>query len=162
MELEFRQAVREDIPAITALIKKRIDWMDNNGIHQWNETKYLEVYDRAYFEKNISCFYLAYDAGALVGLEALYETDPRWPDGLRAIYVHHLTSAENGRGIGTALLKFAEREALERGIDLMRLDSDRDNTRLEAYYTALGYEEKDSFTEGLYHGTRREKYLSPA
>lgn len=158
--LSFRQAKKEDVTGIRALIQKRIDWMDQVGIHQWNETKYLEYYDTAYFENNISYFYVAMENDEMVGVVALYEEDERWPDKKPAIYVHHLTSMTNGKGIGKQLLDFSEEVAREKGFDLIRLDSDINNKVLEKFYTGMGYVELDTFIEGLYQGIRREKYLS--
>ena len=157
--LIYRQASEKDIEAIRALIQKRIEWMDQVGIHQWNETEYLDVYDIPYFKRNISYFYLAMQKDELVGVAALYEEDERWPDHKPAIYVHHLTSITNGKGIGRQLLAYAEEIAREKGFDRIRLDSDKDNKVLESFYTQMGYVELDGFVDGLYCGIRREKYL---
>ena len=41
---EMRRAVLGDVPTILALLQKRIDWMDEKGLYQWNKTAYLTVY----------------------------------------------------------------------------------------------------------------------
>ena len=49
MSKKMRQAVLEDVPTILALLQKRIDWMDEKGLYQWNRTAYLTVYPAEYF-----------------------------------------------------------------------------------------------------------------
>lgn len=59
MSKEMRQAVLEDVPTILALLQKRIDWMDEKGLYQWNKTAYLTVYPAEYFAERIgktACF----------------------------------------------------------------------------------------------------------
>ena len=46
---EMRRAVLGDVPTILALLQKRIDWMDEKGLYQWNKTAYLTVYPAPYF-----------------------------------------------------------------------------------------------------------------
>ena len=50
-----------------------------------------------------------------------------WPESLRS------------RGVGTALVRAAERLARERGIDVMGLGVGADNPRAAALYARLGY-----------------------
>ena len=50
----FLRAKTEDVEQIYELIKKRIKWMDNNNIHQWNKTKYLDSYPKEYFVEKVA------------------------------------------------------------------------------------------------------------
>ena len=50
---EMRRAVLGDVPTILALLQKRIDWMDEKGLYQWNKTAYLTVYPAEYFAERI-------------------------------------------------------------------------------------------------------------
>lgn len=45
----FRQAQPEEIEEIFSLYGKRIRWMDENGVRQWNATDYLAVYPAKYY-----------------------------------------------------------------------------------------------------------------
>lgn len=49
MKSVFRQAQPEEIEEIFSLYGKRIRWMDENGVHQWNATDYLAVYPAKYY-----------------------------------------------------------------------------------------------------------------
>ena len=40
----FRSGTIYDVPDIIGLIERRIEWMDCNGINQWNKSHYRERY----------------------------------------------------------------------------------------------------------------------
>ena len=46
----FRQATKEELGEIFALILSRMAWMDSVGIQQWNATKYDQRYPMDYYE----------------------------------------------------------------------------------------------------------------
>ena len=156
----IRRAEMRDVGDIFDLIIERIEWMNKVGIRQWNTDGYLDAFPREYYEKNIGSFYIAEQDGKIVGAVALYESDERWPDGERAIYVHHLVTDLTARGAGRELLAFAEKEAMRRGMTKIRLDSEKGNEKLAKYYADAGYTELDEFCEGEYIGIRREKIIS--
>ena len=37
MNYVFELAKKEEIPEIFSLYKERVQWMEDNGFHQWNE-----------------------------------------------------------------------------------------------------------------------------
>lgn len=47
----FQKAMNEDIDEILKIIKKRIKWMDENNISQWNKTNYLKYCPKNYYEE---------------------------------------------------------------------------------------------------------------
>jgi GNAT superfamily N-acetyltransferase len=63
------------------------------------------------------------------------------PDEGEAGYLHRLATHPDvaGRGIGGQLIAVAADLTRERGRRWLRLDCDRDNQRLRAYYEALGF-----------------------
>lgn len=40
----------KDAKEVFELIKQRIEWMDQKGIHQWNTTDYLAIFPLSFFE----------------------------------------------------------------------------------------------------------------
>ena len=93
IEMMIRKAVPQDLDALIALIVRRMAWMDEQGIEQWNTGDYLGIYPPAYFLLRITSgeLFVAWD-GQLCGMAALLEQDERWQDGLPAYYVHHLAA----------------------------------------------------------------------
>lgn len=158
---EFSVASLADTDAILDMIRERIAWMDEKGLKQWNVTDYLTCYPRTYFEESIrqGDFYLMKEDGTPVGVMALFTSDGRWDDDTNYFYVHHLTVRPGHSGGGAAMLRFAEELGREKGKRGIRLDSAVDNPALNDYYEALGYPAMSTFTEGLYEGLRRVKYL---
>jgi GNAT superfamily N-acetyltransferase len=87
--------------------------------------------------------YLGCLAGEPVGTFVLrWSDEPVWgPDDGAAGYLHRLAirPAVAGQGIGARLISEAGQRARRYGRPWLRLDCDRDNPRLRAYYEALGF-----------------------
>ena len=47
----FRQIKKEEVQNVFELILDRIEWMNENNIHQWNETSYTDAYPLSYYEE---------------------------------------------------------------------------------------------------------------
>lgn len=163
----FRPLREAEIPAMQALIRQRIAWMDETGLKQWNVTDYEGVYPTEYYH---SCwqrgelFCLADAQDRIVCVGCLKTADDRWPDGhdASALYLHHLASDPACKGAGAVFLRLAEAHAARAGYASFRLDSAADNPALAAWYAALGYGgEAGRCTDGLYEGILREKRLQP-
>ena len=119
--------------------------MDAAGIHQWNDTKYLERFPLGYYEdmqKRTLLYALADEqSGAICGAAVLLAQDERWDGSLqkRAWYVHNLVTAVGASGAGKAILREAEKLAKVRGMEAIRLDCAEGNARLNAWYESQGY-----------------------
>ena len=113
MSKEMRQAVLEDVPTILALLQKRIDWMDEKGLCQWNKTAYLTVYPAEYFAERIgeNSVFLAMDGDKAIGVIALFDVDPRWDNDKDAYYVHHLATDPAYPGLGNLCPQRRKRSA---------------------------------------------------
>ena len=159
-------AREEDVPAIMELLQRRIDWMDEKGLYQWNKTGYLTCYPPEHFRRLIreEVVLAAREGGRLTGIMALLSRDPRWPngdDGL-AYYVHHLATDPACPGLGKKMLSYAEHYARRQGRPFLRLDSQKVNDALSRYYEALGYFSAGECVDGAYVGILREKSVFPS
>lgn len=159
----FRKATAQEVPAVFALIMRRVAWMDTVGIRQWNTTKYDQRYPLDYYEKRRQMgelFVLADRATEkLLAVGALFHDDVRWPDPESAYYLHHLASDLDAKGAGSIFLKEAERYTASQGKLYLRLDSAVGNQTLQDYYTSRGYVEAGRCEDGLYKGILRQKKL---
>lgn len=161
----FRLAKIEEVETIFRLYVGRIDWMDKNGIRQWNATRYLELYPLSYYIRQCELGNLYVmecgENGIISGAVVLFEDDRRWPDtkNIRAYYIHNLVSAPGANGVGARLIAEAETLAKDAGKQAVRLDCAVDNTFLNNYYASKGYMAIERFNEGLYSGVLREKKL---
>ncbi len=160
----FRQATKQEIPAVFALIMGRVAWMDQVGIRQWNTTKYDQRYPLDYYEtrrQQEELFVLENTAtGQIVCVGALFHEDERWPNPESAYYLHHLASRVDAKGTGSIFLKMAEDYTASRGKQYLRLDSAVGNRTLQDYYTSRGYVEAGFCKDGLYEGILRQKKLT--
>ena len=157
----FRKATQAEVSQVFDLIMRRVAWMDQVGIRQWNTTRYDECYPLSYYEERRQkdeLFVLTSDDNILC-VGALFHEDERWPDPASAFYLHHLASSLNAKGAGSIFLKMAEEYTAAQGRKYLRLDSAVDNPTLAAYYTSRGYREAGRCVDGLYEGILREKKL---
>ncbi|MCF2652673.1 GNAT family N-acetyltransferase [Anaeromassilibacillus senegalensis] len=159
--MKIQKATPADTDGVLCLIQDRIRWMDEQGLAQWNKFDYLEVFPPAYFLESIEDgnVYVAVEDGKIIGAVVLPETDAFWSDDTPALYIHHLVGARDARGVGRALLDFAECLARSRNIHVLRLDCQSTNSGLNDYYARLGFEPKGFCADGPYTGIKREKRL---
>ena len=159
----FRQATKEEIGEIFALILSRMAWMDRVGIQQWNATKYDKRYPMDYYEmrqEQGELFVMRETAsGKLLCVAGLLREDERWPEKAEALYLHHFASCPEDKGAGSVFLQMAEQYAARQGMEYMRLDSAIGNGKLEHYYTSRGYVEAGFCKDGVYEGILRQKKL---
>ena len=159
----FRQAAPEEVQEVFELIMRRVAWMDQVGIRQWNTTKYDERYPLHYYEQRRQkeeLFVLRERAtNKLLCVGALFHSDERWPDVESAYYLHHFAAEINAKGVGSIFLQMAEAYTARQGKQYMRLDSAVGNKTLETYYTSRGYVEAGRCKDGLYEGILRQKKL---
>lgn len=172
---EFRTIKKHEIPELFDMILKRIKWMDDNGIIQWNAAGYDRLFPLSYFEKQYKkdrIYVLSnIPSGRLTCGAVMLDRDPRWDhmdltnDG-SAVYVHNFVSRIGCPGAGAEFLAHVERLASEKGCSYIRLDSASNNPRLTKYYRDLGFVDVGTYEAGtykdIYHGILRQKKLSSA
>ncbi|VBB07776.1 acyl-coa n-acyltransferase [Lucifera butyrica] len=92
----FQKAINEDVDEILILIQKRINWMDENNISQWNKTNYLKYYPKNYYEELVSkgqLYVVKYgNLNSVIGAFALLEQDKCWNDSSQSYYIHNLVT----------------------------------------------------------------------
>lgn len=163
MKHTFRLAEPSDIDAVFQLYKKRIQWMDEKGIRQWNVTGYLDAYPIDYYrtQQSLGKLYVLEENSTIIGAVVLLQEDDRWREesNVPAFYIHNLVADTEARGGGKEILLEVERIARQRGKRFIRLDCARDNGFLNTYYSSLGYVLAGTCQEGTYIGNRREKAL---
>ncbi len=165
MDTIFCKADAEDIDSIFELYCRRVEWMNTNGIAQWNVTHYLEIYPKNYYfqqmiEENLYVL-KENSSNMVVGAVVLLTVDDRWKDrkAKSAFYIHNLVTATNKSGIGKKLLIEIEELSKSLGKEYLRLDCACDNTFLNSYYESMGFKLAGNCKDGEYFGNRREKKL---
>jgi len=83
---------------------------------------------------------------------ALLQDDPQyWGDRPQdALYLHKFAVRRDraGRGVGAAIVEWANAEAAEAGREFLRLDCLCDNPRIRDYYEDLGFEHRGDLVVG--------------
>ena len=141
----LRLAILTDVPSIMQLITEVVPVMNASGNFQWDGS-----YPNAQvFENDIALnqLWLAEVDGAIAGIAAITtDQEPEyvnvgWDVTEQAIVTHRLavSARYRGQGVAAALLSQAEREALNRGINVLRIDTNTSNQATQRLFPKLGY-----------------------
>lgn len=163
-KFRFRIGTVGDVPNVIRLIESRIEWMDCNGINQWNKNHYRERYPDSYYvqaaDKGQLYVLVDKESGRIIAGAVLLTQDYRWGvSDDRAYYVHNLVSDIELRDAGKEMMRQIENYAELQDMRYVRLDCIVGNQRLNAWYENLGYEYVRTITDGEYQGNLREKEL---
>ena len=139
--LYVRRADSRDAEQVEALLAEASTWLASRGV-PWLRDGPGPVPER--IARGEVWAVRAQPDGPLIATVSIDEVpDPElWgeqpPD---ALYVHRLavTRAYAGRGIGSLLLDFAGDYTARAGRPWLRLDANKSNARLQAYYAANGF-----------------------
>ena len=143
--MHIKLATNADIPQIMKLIKEVVPIMIENGNLQWDENYPNEEV----FEKDImqNQLWVAEVDGVIAGISAITtDQEPEyasvgWDINETAIVTHRLAVGNRyrGKGIAKALLLKAEEVAIERGINILRIDTNSKNEATQKLFPRLGY-----------------------
>jgi len=147
--VKVRPASQEDATTVAELLDEATRWVGDLGYEQWPlpfpRDELAAAIDRAEV-------FVVEDEGDPVATVTLLWDDPlywgeRPPD---AVYVHKFAVRRDrsGRGIGAAIMAWANAEAVEAGRDFLRLDCLRDNPGIREYYEQLGFEHRSDLILG--------------
>jgi len=145
MPIHVRPATEADLPAILQLVREVVPLMNAGGNLQWDADYPNETVFRSDIARRQ--LWVAELDGAVAGVAALTtDQDPEyadadWEPGREAIVTHRLAVAPGaqGRGVAAALLGQAERLAIERGLYLLRIDTNSENQATQRLFPKLGY-----------------------
>jgi ribosomal-protein-alanine N-acetyltransferase len=130
--IQFRKAVKEDIPKLIKLFKETIlevygQILPGEVLKPWVEGDRLSGDVNALWQ----CMIVAEMAGEIVAADARYN------DLVALIWVH---PAYHRKGIGSALLEIVETELMESGYETAKLECFSDNDQAMGFYRAQGWE----------------------
>jgi GNAT superfamily N-acetyltransferase len=141
----IRLGTLNDLPAILKLIAEVVPRMVAEDNFQWDDT-----YPNAgVFENDIALqrLWVAEEDGNIAGIAAITtDQEPEyatvgWDITEPAIVTHRLAVGDRykGRGIATALLTQAEQVAINKGIAILRIDTNTSNMATQRLFPKLGY-----------------------
>ena len=156
--IEIRVARAEDVGTAAEILGDAISWAAERGFSSWTPEDFAGPAswgkDRLIQAGEVGGLFLVWVQGRAVGTVSLLPEDLRfWPDQPPdALYLHRfaIRRSHTGRGVGRAVLRWADREVLRQGRRFLRLDCLADNAGIRAYYERAGFEHRgDLETDGL-------------
>ncbi|MCJ8210207.1 GNAT family N-acetyltransferase [Mucilaginibacter sp. RS28] len=141
----IRLATTADITPILKVIAKVVPLMNAQGNYQWDNS----YPNSQVFENDIEAGHLwvAELDGEIVGVSAITtDQEPEyqqvgWDITEPAIVTHRLAVDPDaqGKGVAKALMQQAEAVAVEKGISVLRVDTNTQNKATQALFPKLGY-----------------------
>ena len=82
MTYRFEPAKPEEVPGVFSLFVRRVAWMKEKRIRQWDQY-YLDVYPLSYYQsqQEKGRLYVLKEKERIAGAVVLLSADDRWPDG---------------------------------------------------------------------------------
>lgn len=142
-DLNIVRARGSDLERFIDLLEELAEWMHERGIEQWPRGRARN--GRDYYKASIDRgeLHLAFVGEEFAGGLRLLQRDPVvWPDAADdALYLYNLAVRRTftGRGLGRALLAWAEQQAAASGRRYLRLDCVPGNMFLRRYYEDAGF-----------------------
>jgi len=143
--MRIRLATPDDLPALMTLMRRVVPSMLAAGNLQWDESYPNE----AVFQRDIGIgqLWVADGETEVAGVAAVtMDQEPDyaqvgWDINEPAIVVHRLAvdPAFRGVGVASALMQKAEEVAAERGITVLRVDTNTQNEATQQLFPKLGY-----------------------
>ena len=156
----LRLATLTDIPQIMQLIAEVVPVMIAAGNFQWDNT----YPNTQVFEDDIALnqLWVAEVDGSIAGITAITTdqapeyADVGWDITETAIVTHRLAVSPRfqGRGVAAALLVQAEVVAINRGIKILRIDTNTCNQATQKLFPKLGYQFAGEIGLGFRPGMR--------
>lgn len=139
--ITLRRAGDDDIEQVVAIIREASDWLAGQGI-TWLR-QFPGPTSRRVANGTVWLAFLDDDAEPAATLALETKPDPEFwaPQESDALFVHGfaLRRRAGGLGVGSRLLDFACDQAARRAVPWIRLDCNKSNERLQAYYARQGF-----------------------
>jgi GNAT superfamily N-acetyltransferase len=148
--VNVRRADQTDALTVAGLLDEATQWVTALGYSQWPLPFPRKQLDAAIDRGEV--YVVESEEGEAVATVSMLADDPEYwgdqpPD---ALYVHKLAVRRDraGRGIGAAIVEWANAEAAEAGREFLRLDCLCDNPGIRDYYEDLGFEHRGDLVLG--------------
>ena len=158
-----RQAVPTDAAAVQDMLDEAARWVDALGVAMWEEGELVP--GRVDREIAAGQFFIAEIDGDPAGA-VRFQLEDRlfWPDlaGDDSAFIHRLVVRRRykGRGVSTALMKWAVSRARSIGKSYLRLDTDASRPKLRELYEGFGFQFHSFRQVGAYYVARYEYPLA--
>jgi ribosomal protein S18 acetylase RimI-like enzyme len=143
--MQIRLATCQDLAALIALVQRVVPLMRSAGNLQWDENYPNEaVFERDINLKQLWIGEIGLDIAGIAAITMDQEPDYAqvgWDISEPAIVVHRLAvdPAFRGAGVASLLMQKAEQIAVDRGIFVVRVDTNTKNEATQRLFPKLGY-----------------------
>jgi GNAT superfamily N-acetyltransferase len=148
-----------DVEKVSHVLQEAALWLHQMGMAMWRDDELTP--SRTAADVDAGQFYIAECDGETAGVVRFQLKDPLfWPDvpQTESAYVHRLAVRRKfaGKGVSSALLRWAVERANSLGRDYIRLDCEASRPRLRAFYERFGFCHHSDTQVGPYFVSRYE------
>jgi GNAT superfamily N-acetyltransferase len=159
MTISIRPANLSDAATVSAVLVEAAKWLEEAGMRLWRAEELREADIAANVAAGL--FFIAECDCVAAGVVRFQLEDPLfWPDMPlgESTYIHRLAVRREfaGRGISTAILKWAAERTCTLGRSWLRLDCDAARPKLRAVYERFGFRHHSDRQVGPYFVARYE------
>jgi len=147
--LQYRLGTKDDLKEICCLIKKAIEHMEQQGIHQWDE---LYPSEEVFLDDIVNnTLYIAIEDDKIIGIYVINKEcaeeyyNCQWENPEETAYIIHrfcISPDYQNKGIGTKVLLHIEEQIKNMGYLSIRLDVFSENPYALKLYEKNGYEKR--------------------
>ncbi len=141
----IRIARNEDLAYILEIVKETVEDLQNQGNYQWSEF----YPTRIHFEEDIKnkSLYIYEFNNEVAGFICINKIEDEvyhslnWRQGGEAIVIHRFAVKRSyqRQKVATKLIEFVEHFAKNKGINYLKVDTNSENTRMNAFFKHLGF-----------------------
>lgn len=140
VDVTFREATEGDLQAIVAMLADDPLGRQRERLSDPLPTAYLEAFDAIAADPNNALWLACRDGEVVAALQLTFTPSISYQGGWRATIENVRTaSSARGRGVGSALVRWAIERARRKGCRIVQLTTDKTRTDAKRFYERLGF-----------------------
>lgn len=137
--MEFRKTIKKDVNNVMKIIKQAQDYFKSQGVDQW-QNGYPNEETIENDIKNDESYVLEKDGEIVATTMLTFNGEPtydsiqgKWLSNDKYATIHRVAvdNTHKGKGLSSQIIKYVEKNCLDKGIHSIKVDTHEDNTSMQ-------------------------------
>lgn len=137
--MEFRKTIKSDVNNVMKIIKQAQDYFKSQGVDQW-QNGYPNEETIENDIKNDESYVLEKDGEIVATTMLTFNGEPtyasiqgKWLSNDKYVTIHRVAvdNTHKGKGLSSQIIKYVEKNCLDKGIHSIKVDTHEDNTSMQ-------------------------------
>lgn len=137
--MEFRKTIKKDVNNVMKIIKQAQDYFKSQGVDQW-QNGYPNEKTIENDIKNDESYVLEKDGEIVATTMLTFNGEPtyasiqgKWLSNDKYATIHRVAvdNTHKGKGLSSQIIKYVEKNCLDKGIHSIKVDTHEDNTSMQ-------------------------------